>query len=506
MRLGRFQASVPLFSRLQHAPVALLGGLYLYAVGLTATRTPLWFDEIVTYHVSALGSPHAVIEALLAKADNHPPLDYLARNLSMSLFGGSELAFRLPSIVAMLVGGLCLYVFVLRRTSVLAALVSFSFPFATLAIRYSYEGRGYAFLMASMCLVLLAWQLASEKPTAPRLIFLAVSLSIGPYSHYYGVLNYLPVVVGEAWRSWEGRKIYWPIAGSIVASLALLGPLAPFVLHASEFSGTFWTKLGPNMVVHAYIKLFELAIPVVMAGLVGAAAFLFLAPFPDSRRPAPAAMPRHEVAAAALLCMMPFITYVLALAITHAFTFKYTLNTVVGAAVLTGYLVHQASGWRRGLAFLLTLSFGAWAAASLAYLPGHVEQRIFVNARNDARILSESTLPMVASAHRYLEDNFYLPVELRSRIFYIGDSNLALELRGHDTNERALHNLKPFAPIHGMDLCSFTKRYPEFLLRADELRWIADKLIADRADVVLHPAGSRGSVVFSVILKGPIGC
>lgn len=139
-----------------------------------------------------MGSGGAIIDALLARADNHPPLDYLARHYSMSLLGPSEYAFRLPSILAMLVGTVSLYIFVLRRTSPLSALVAFAFPLTTFALRYSYEGRPYAFLMASMCLALLAWQLVTEKPTAVRLVFFTLSLSLGPHVHYFGVLNYCP--------------------------------------------------------------------------------------------------------------------------------------------------------------------------------------------------------------------------------------------------------------------------------------------------------------------------
>ena len=238
-RLGRLPATAWQAAFLRHAPVALLSGLYLYAVSILAARQPLWFDEILTYYISNLGGPRTIVSALLAKAENHPPLDYLARHFSMSLFGGSELAFRLPSIIAMLVAALCLYVIVLRRTSMLQALVAFSLPFTTFALRYTHEGRPYAFLFASMCLAFLAWQLVTEKPSLPRLALLTVCLSLGPYSHYYGVLNYVAIGVGEAWRWWEQRKIAWPVVACFAISVAIDGLLAPFVLHSEGFRRPF---------------------------------------------------------------------------------------------------------------------------------------------------------------------------------------------------------------------------------------------------------------------------
>lgn len=507
IRLDRLGASRLQASWLRHTPAVLLGALFVYAIGRKAALTPLWFDEIVTYHIASLGSARAIVEALLAKADNHPPLDYLLRGLSMSLLGGSEFAFRLPSVAAMLVGASCLYVFVWRRTSALAALMAFSFPFVSLMLRYSYEGRGYALLMASMCLALLAWQFASEKQSWPRLAFLTFCLSLGPYAHYYGILNYVPIAVGEAVRSWENRKVCRPIAGCFLVSLALLGFLAPFVSGASEFADNFWTKLGPNMVAHTYIQLFEQALPAILASLVLSAAFFAFVPHAARDHPLPqAALPRHEVGAGIALCMLPFITYAAALIVTHAFTFKYVLNTVVGAALLSAYAVHHVSSRWRGCALLITLPFGIWAALSLAYSARHIETRIADSAKHDAKVLEGTALPAIVSAHRFLEDYFYLPAGLRNRIFFIDDSEIAIEYWGHDTDERALRNLKPFVPINVMNLCTFTAQHSKFLVFADENEWLSTKFLADGADVAVHPASSAGNVTLAVTLRGPSGC
>lgn len=492
---------------LRHAPVVFLSALYLLAIMTAAARRPLWFDEILSYDVAKLGGPGTIIDALLAKAENHPPLDYIARHFSMSLFGGSELAFRLPSIIAMLIAALCLYLIVLRRTSVLPALVAFTFPFVTMGLRYCYEGRPYAFLFASMCLAFLAWQLVTEKPSLPRLAFLTLCLVLGPFSHYYGVLNYVPIAAGEAWRSWERRRIAWPVVACFAVSLASLALLVPFAIHASEYAGHFWTKLSPSMLIYAYLELFKGLIPALVAALVIYAAFLV---FPSAAPPAgpePTAIPGREVVAAIVLLLLPFWTYLLAFFVTKAFTGKYVLNAIIGAALLSGYLVHQASRWRRGFVLLVVLSFGLWTVASLGFVARTVPGRIRADARDDGRLVTQTTLPLVVSSHRFLQDYFYLPATLQSRIYYIADSKLALEYLGQDTDERTLRRLKQFEPINVTDLCSFTKEYQKFLLIPDTSGDpIVRKFIADQADIALDPAGTPKDMVLSITLKGPSGC
>jgi len=59
-----------------------------------------------------------------------------------------------------------------------------------------------------------------------------------------------------------------------------------------------------------------------------------------------AVIPRHEVAAAIVLSLLPLATYVLALLVTRAFDPRYVLNTVFGVALLLAYLVHGAEGRR----------------------------------------------------------------------------------------------------------------------------------------------------------------
>jgi hypothetical protein len=496
---------------IQHLPVVLLSGFFLVAAGLKAARSPLWFDEIVTYSVSSLEGPGAIVQALLGRMDNHPPLDYLARHLSMTLFGPSELAFRLPSMIGVLVAAVCLYVFVLRRTSVLPALVAFTLPFTTMVLKYSYEGRGYALLMASMALALLAWQLASDKPSIGRLIFLTVALSLGPFSHFYGVLNYAPIAAGEAWRWWERRRIAWPNVGCFVVSLASLALLVPFALNAASFSGTFWTKLSPNHIAHGYSQLFLMMSPGVVGALLAFALAVFL-PSKEQGSTAANPVPRHEIVAAAVLCLLPFTTYVLALLVTHAYTYKYLLNTVFGVAILAAYAVHYLAAWRMSAAVLTALAIGLWAAASMSYLGLTASTAGRVTAQ-ERQVIEGAERPLVVlNGHDFLRLNHYLPPRLRAKVFFPSDREGDIQEYGHDTNHRALANLKPFAPMNFVDMCAFTTKHRDFIILESTTSgpsspsWAVGRFVKEGARITVLSSRRKGAMALDAKLAGPSGC
>lgn len=493
-------------SILRHLPVALLSGLYLFAASIKASRRPLWFDEIITFNVSVLDSPRAIVEALLGRIDIHPPLDYIVRHLSMALLGQSEFAFRLPSILALLVAALSLYFYVLRRTSLLPALVAFALPFSTVALSYSYEGRAYSFLMAAVCLSLLAWQLAAEKPTIARLVFLTAALGIGPFFHYYGVLNFAPVVAGEAWRCWERRRVSWPIVASICVSLAPLALLVPFALAARGYSDAFWTRVSPIEVAYGYVHLLRPAIPAAVGGILSLAV-VGLLPSKDGKPPAPAkAVPRAELVAAIVLCLLPFITYVVAETVTRVYGYKYTLNTIFGVTLLVAYGVHLLNRRREIAAVLVVLSICLWSAAMMGRLAKTPAPAPRPSEREVALIAAAETPVLVLGELDFLEIFHQLPAPLRNKIYYASDRKLARRHSGEDTGQRALEDLARFVPLNLVSLCDFTRENRHFTILMFRPYWLLDKLANDGASVKFLSGQLAGTSVLEVQLQAPSGC
>jgi uncharacterized membrane protein len=492
---------------LKHAPVLLLSALYLYACGITAAHQPLWIDEIFTYDVASLDSPTSILNALLAKMDNHPPLDYIVRHYSMMLMGPSEFALRLPSILALLLAQLSIYVFVYRRTSTAPALVAFSLPFSTIALEYGYEGRGYALLMASMGLALLAWQLVAERPTPVRWLFFTVALAAGPFVHFYGVLNFAPIVAGETWRCWTRKRISWATVAGIGVSLVALIPLIPFATHASEYSDTFWTKHNLSLIANSYTASFDMTIPAIIGSLIVAACLaIFARERPASATP-PEAIPTHETVSATVLSLLPFITYALALLLTKVFGVRYTLNMIFGVSILAAYSVYWLS-WRRKIAAsLISAGFAAWAAVILIHLASSVPTGPAI-PEIDKKLFETSSSPVViADGQLFMKYQHYLDPAQKKKIVYLSDRSFSLQYRGSDTADRAFKNLSRFVPLNVSDLCTFLDRNREFLLLSYKTSWLVEMLSANGASLRIRDANSDGRTVLLVELSGaPAGC
>src|SRR5579872_3333965 len=95
-------------------PVAVLAIATALALYVAGTK-PLWTDEIQTLLIARSPTIGAVWQGLATGPQSDPPLFYVAARGSMSLFGDNPLAFRLPSVIGVVVMCLAVYVFVARR-------------------------------------------------------------------------------------------------------------------------------------------------------------------------------------------------------------------------------------------------------------------------------------------------------------------------------------------------------------------------------------------------------
>src|SRR5690349_1394444 len=105
--------------------------LLLSCTATMALRTPFGVDEIFTFTVSSQPGLTAVWKALLNGADNHAPLDYLLRHLSLYLPIPPELALRIPSLIGFSVFCSCMFLFVQRRAGFIPGVCAFFIPLTT---------------------------------------------------------------------------------------------------------------------------------------------------------------------------------------------------------------------------------------------------------------------------------------------------------------------------------------------------------------------------------------
>jgi len=483
-------------------PLVALGALTSLVTAWMDMFIPLWYDELFTYYVSLQDTPSKVVGALLNGADNNSPLDYLARHFSMKLLGYSPFAFRLPSLIAFLGASTCLYLFVRKRTSFFAAAVAFAAPLCTLALAYSYEGRPYMLMLLSMALSLLAWQRATVEPSFGRLSFLAVSLSMGPFSHFLGVFNYAPIVAGEIIRAINNRKVCWPILLAIGASLVSLFLIYPFARNAAEYTKNFWTIVSPSFLINSYQELVQPPILFVFAAMC---TYLLVDAFFSNRttkRSDAGNVPAHEIVAAISCSLIPALIYLFAILYTNAVAARYAISAVVGLSLLASYATHQISLRSARLGVLVFVS--VWLAG-ITYVLLPVKSYLGAEAKNGVYVASSAGLnrgtalrvakfiaqdasyggfieggqpTVLPHSLTFLASYYYLPSDLKRQIYFIADRPLAVQYRGFDTDAIGIKGLSNTVPMNVFTLCEFLAKYSQFSVIGTK-GWLRKKLMEE---------------------------
>jgi len=448
--------------------------LTVFAFAVAAARwRPLWYDELFTLYVASEPSVGGTLRALLDGADTNPPVDYLLRHAIMAVLGSSPVAFRLASAAAFVVGLFAIYAYVRRRAPFLASAAAFLLPVATAAAYFSYEGRAYALLLASAPLALWAWQRAVDEPRRPvHLAALFGALCLGPFSHYYGVMNFLAVAAGEAWRSWRRRRLEAPLIATFAAACVATLGLLPFASAATAMKGHFWAAgfkaTDLPLYYRGFLEYGGKTLLVLLAAVVVLAALSRI----RAPRAAGPGIPSHEWVAAVVLALTPLTAFVFAEVATGALTAKYTIAFVPGIAIVAGYLLAYAEVTLRGAVAGLVAALAAFALwvhimAALSYRGSEAVDPGVLSA------LQASSLPVAFdSPHQFLEVVHYEPqLAATGRLFYPMDSETALEVRGFDNDERALRGLSRIHPLNLPGYREFTDRNERFLVVFTEAFW-----------------------------------
>lgn len=158
--------------------------LLALALRLIAINQSLWLDEAINVNVArALDFKTLVLDYSLG--DFHPPLYHILLKTWISLFGSSEIAVRIPSVLFG-VGTVYLTYRIAKKlfeekTAIIAAVLAATAP---LSIYYSQEARMYS-LAAFLCSLSVYFFISTvKKPTFPLLAGFITSTALTLYSEY----------------------------------------------------------------------------------------------------------------------------------------------------------------------------------------------------------------------------------------------------------------------------------------------------------------------------------
>jgi len=420
------------------APIALLAfyGVLIFF----ANHRHLWHDELYTFYIASAPSLSDLRQNLLL--DLNPPLLYLLSRVTMSIFGNTAFAVRLPSIVAFFAGSLCLYTLVRRRfqSSAYGALAVIVF-WATPAFYFATEARPYGLILGFFALAMFAWYRRSPWST----LLLAFSISGMMLSHFFAIFFLTPFLAAETVRWFRTRQIDWPVLAAL-----LIPCLLPFTLlkvHAPEaFPAAFqagFRKMASYYYWALYEEIWVLSLGIIAVRIVRC-------------KPQKLKCSFSEISFIAALVALPFVVNAVLMLLHGAFFTRYAAPALYAIALIYTVLVARYTGTNRFAALAI--------CAVLAIYVLHHETKPLPHRPDFSQIHPD--LPLVtASGLTFLEMDHEEPPATVNRLYYLTDRDLALTY-AHATLFEGLPIIKQRLPIraHIEPFKSFIRTHPKFLV------------------------------------------
>jgi mannosyltransferase len=355
--------------------VATIVGAALRFNGLAANS--LWVDEIATLSVAAHSS--ADILRISSSANFVPPLYFLLVHGALQVFGESEVALRLPSVIT----GICTIpvvwllteqIAMSRSTANIAGVLLAVNP---LHLWYSQEARPYAVLLFFGCCALLSLQRALRTGSLRHWMAFSACSALTILTHTTGLIF---GVIAWTWAlsSSDRRRVVRPLLAS---SLAVGLVCAPFFLaiarelaatgtfHSPPRSLTGWEvpytlltyvtgfSFGPaprdiqNLGALAAVRSHLLQSAIAGAALIGA----LIGPWLKRR----AIMAPFFV----LLAIPLAGIFVLSALSGKAYNVRYTLPALIGFLGIVSVALHTLRPRLRAVVLTVLVGLGLWADA-----------------------------------------------------------------------------------------------------------------------------------------------
>jgi Dolichyl-phosphate-mannose-protein mannosyltransferase len=459
---------------------------------------PLWFDEFFTMFLSRLPTLSQLLQAI--PCDGQPPLQYLLTRISLNLFGESELALRLPELLAYLAVGLLTYKIVRRHGTAIQALFAMAIVLGAPQFLTALDARPYALMLAFTAAAYFAWQTATLSGGRRVLPLFAVVLSIAGavLSHHYGVIHVgLLLGAGETARLIQRRKLDGWMLASIVAGFSPLAITLTLAHQSSQLLGdpvrrsaVFWAK--PTFSdLHLYLAM----IPLWLLVLVAFWASLLLAERPCQRNAESAPkVPIHEWVAVGAMCLLLPAQILLAKVATGYFLGRYAVGTSFGMALLCAWGMPRLRPLRLVAEPALTLSLFVFLIATVWSPLINLGRQPGWQMSPGAVVLDEPLLSapgelpiVVASAWNYPQVWWYSPPSIRQRLTYLSDVPYAVRQRQF-LEELSLVFGQPYIPTRVSPYSEFLQAHKQFLLYCvghATLEWVAPRLATEGLHLTL---------------------
>src|SRR5262249_21153528 len=153
------------------------------ALLIIGSQKPLWYDELLTFHVSTLKPFSLLWQALHDGVDGMPPGYYVMVQFANMLPGDPHIILRLPSMFGYLFTLVGVYWFVSKRLPALAGLAAVLLITLSPFRQFALEARSYSLLTGFLAMSAVLWQRIDERPFMKPLFALFLALAVS--CHYY---------------------------------------------------------------------------------------------------------------------------------------------------------------------------------------------------------------------------------------------------------------------------------------------------------------------------------
>lgn len=477
-------------------------GIYLVVCWLTAQARSLWYDEVATMLMTHLPSLAEIAHALKIPTDSNPPLLFYATKASILLPGGEQAAARVPAILGFLCMSIVLFRIVRAHAGVVYGLCAAVLPALTGGLYYATEARPYGMLLGFTSIAILAWERTTDRAQRTRwLVTLALALAFAISTHYYSVLVFLAIGVGELTRTILRRKIdFASWAAIFIGILPLFAWLPLMSANKSVREGVFapasWSRFLDISQTLFFVKG---GVPLLVLLLAAAAAW-FLTRGTEADRSEPVDPIGAPVWALWLMLLAaPFTAYLMGIAYTGILTVRYSLAGMMGFSILIPIVVSRLTR-RSGAAAMAIL-----AVALAVYLGRSVKD---IRHPNPSRI-EEPTLAAALALNRpvvigdplfYLPTAYYAPEARRQNLYYVVNLPKAMKYTQEMTAEMLLLNMRQIYPLHVMTDQEFFRQFQTFTLIWPGKGWLLPELPGYGAEAKRLP-GPPGAELYEVKLS-----
>ena len=475
--------------------VMLLAVIYVVLIAPSVHRH-LWYDELHTFYIAQATSVRQFVDEIRF-LDLNPPLSYLLVRASMKVFGATELAARLPSLVGYFVGSMGLFVFVARRVGPLWGAAGVGLFWCNQFFYYAAEARPYGILLGFLGLTLVSWDSVTKAGPARRWALAGVAVgALGMLlSHVYAPLWIMPFWIAELVRSWRQRRIDWPLWDALVLPLAACLTYIPLFQSVAKAVVPWWFQGSPVRAVWFYVEMFLSDWAVLIAASLAAFAIAIwrrqaVAEVSGLQAVKAIGFEAHELTFLVASLLPPLLlNYVsahrhMAYYDRHAFLTVLTANLLILLIIAYRSRANRLSGLVAAFMILgFTLFFsdqglGRYSASAAAKQTA---------ARKDYDQI-QPELPFVAnSALTYLQMDHYENPALVARLYYLVDPESSVKYMQSNLTEGVLV-MKQYFPLRSnvSSYADFAATHRHFLVWGEidrEQGWLLTKLKAEGAQV-----------------------